>query len=288
MAFKRITDKRKLALLANDIRADIVKSLHAAGSGHPGGSLGMTDVYTILYFYALNHNPKKPEWKDRDRVVLSNGHICPVLYCTMAHAGYWDIKEVMTLRKMGSRFQGHPHRTDLPGVETSSGPLGSGLSQAVGMALAGEMDDAEYTVYAMTSDGEHQEGNHWEAVMLAGKHKLSNLIQIMDRNYIQIDGRTEQVMPLDPVREKYEAFGWYVIEVDGHNYDQVMEAMDEAKKVRKQPVLINALTVPGKGVSFMEDDHHWHGKTPNDEELETALADLAHVREMIEQYKYEY
>lgn len=283
-----VSDTKSLALIANSVRQDLLKAVHAAGSGHPGGSLGMVDIFTILYMHALNHDPQNPEWEDRDRVVLSNGHINPVLYATMAHAGYWKPEEVLTLRKMGSRFQGHPHRTDLPGVETSSGPLGSGLSQAAGMALAAKMDEKTHHVFAMTSDGEHQEGNHWEGVMLAAKYELDNLIQIMDRNYIQIDGNTEDVMPLDPVRDKYEAFNWHVIEIDGHNYDQIIDAIAEARNVRRKPVLINAITMPGKGVSYMEDDHNWHGKAPNDEELAQALEELKNIRKLIEQDKYHY
>ncbi len=283
-----IEDTKDLALMANTIRQDLLKAIHAAGSGHPGGSLGMADIFTILYFHALQHDPKKPLWTKRDRLVLSNGHICPVLYATMAHAGYLSIDEVMTLRKMGSRVQGHPHREEIAGLETSSGPLGSGLSQAAGMAIAAKMDDAGHTVFALTSDGEHQEGNTWEGVMLAGKYQLDNLVQIMDRNYIQIDGNTEDVMPLDPVREKYEAFGWWVTEVDAHNYKQVMNAIDQAKNVKHKPALIVAYTVPGKGVSYMEDQYGWHGKAPSDAELEQALAELQDIRAQIESGTYEY
>lgn len=283
-----ISDTKTLALIANTVRQDLLTALHAAGSGHPGGSLGMADIFTILYFNALKHDPKKPNWEDRDRLILSNGHINPVLYTVMAHAGYWAVDEVMSLRKFGSRFQGHPHRTDLPGVETSSGPLGSGLSQAAGMAIAAKMDDSRHHVFALTSDGEHQEGNHWEAVMLAAKYELDNLIQIMDRNYIQIDGNTEEVMPLDSIREKYEAFNWHVIEIDGHNYDQIISAIQEARNIRRKPVLINAITMPGKGVSFMEDKFEWHGKAPNSDELATALEELQAIRTLIEQDKYEY
>lgn len=283
-----VSDTKALALIANTVRQDLLKAVHAAGSGHPGGSLGMVDIFTILYMNALRHDPSNPEWEERDRVVLSNGHINPVLYATMAQAGYWKPEEVLTLRQFGSPFQGHPHRTDLPGVETSSGPLGSGLSQAAGMALAAKMNDQSHHVFAMTSDGEHQEGNHWEGVMLAAKYELDNLIQIMDRNYIQIDGNTEDVMPLDPVRDKYEAFNWHVIEIDGHNYDQIIAAITEARTVRRKPVLINALTMPGKGVSYMEDTHLWHGKAPNDEELEKALEELQNIRTLIEQDKYHY
>lgn len=286
--FEPIDDTKELALMANTIRQDLLRAIHAAGSGHPGGSLGMADIFTILYFHSLRHDPKKPQWTKRDRLILSNGHICPVLYATMAHVGYCKIDEVMTLRKMGSRIQGHPHREELPGLETSSGPLGSGLSQAAGMAIAAKMDGQDNTIFALTSDGEHQEGNTWEAVMLAAKYKLDNLVQIMDRNYIQIDGNTEDVMPLDPVREKYEAFGWWVMEVDAHNYKAVINAIDKAKNVKNKPALIVALTVPGKGVSYMEDQFGWHGKSPDDALLEQALQELQVIREQIESDEYEY
>lgn len=286
--FTSITDTKELALIGNTVRQDILKSLHQAGTGHPGGSLGMTDVFTTLYFHSMQHDPEQPDWDGRDRLVLSNGHICPVLYATMAHAGYFPTDELMTLRHFGSRLQGHPHREELPGIETSSGPLGSGLSQATGMAIAGKMDGKGHHVFALTSDGEHQEGNHWEAVMLAAKHKLDNLIQIMDRNYIQIDGRTPDVMPLDPVKEKYEAFNWHVLEVDGHNYQALIDAINQAKTMKDKPVLINALTVPGKGVSYMEDQHGWHGKTPDDAELEQALTELQEIRNKIQDDQYDY
>jgi transketolase len=243
----------------------------------------MADIFTILYFHAMQHDPKNPSWDGRDRLVLSNGHICPVLYATMAHAGYFSVEELMTLRQFGSRIQGHPHRTAIAGLETSSGPLGSGLSQASGMALAAKRDGKKHTVYVLTSDGEHQEGNHWEAVMFAAKYKLNNLIQIMDRNRIQIEGNTEDVMPLDPVRAKYEAFNWHVIEVNGHDYAGMISAIEEAKKVTDKPVLINAETTPGKGVSFMEGSYKWHGKAPSNEELEKALAELQAIRGQIEQ-----
>lgn len=282
-ALQPITDITQLKLIANSIRQDLLKALNAAGSGHPGGALGMTDIFTVLYFHSLAHDPANPTWDKRDRLILSNGHICPVLYATMAHAGYFDVAELMTLRKLGSRLQGHPHRTALPGLETTSGPLGSGLSQAVGMAIAARMDKKDHHVYVLTSDGEHQEGNTWEAVMLAAKYKLDNVIQIMDRNYIQIEGNTEDVLPLDPVKEKYEAFNWHVIEIDGHDYTQIIDAIETAKTIAGKPVLINARTIPGKGVSFMENEYQWHGKPPSDEDLTKALADLQTERQQIEQ-----
>ncbi len=283
-----IQDRKTLALKANDIRRDLLIALNKAGSGHPGGSLGMVDIFTCLYFHSAKHDPADPTWEDRDRILLSNGHICPVLYSTMAHAGYFPLTELNQLRKLGSRVQGHPHRTALPGLETTSGPLGSGLSQGAGMALAAKMDGQNHHVIVCGSDGEQQEGNVWEAVLFAAKYKLDNLIYIMDRNYIQIDGNTEDVMPLDPIKDKYEAFNWHVIEIDGHNLDQIIEALNEAKHYKRKPILINAITVPGKGVSFMEDEYTWHGKPPNDEELAQALADLKGIRKQIEEGNYDY
>ncbi len=259
---------------ANLIRQDIIKMLLAAGSGHSAGPLGMTDIFTALYFQVLKHDPHNPLWAERDRVVLSNGHICPVLYATMAQAGYFPVEELKTLRKLGSRLQGHPHRSALPGLETTSGPLGSGLSQSAGMALAARLDQADWRVYCLMSDGEHNEGNTWEAVMLAGKYKLNNLTAVMDRNNIQIDGFTEDIMPLEPIKDKYESFGWHVLEIDGHNLEQVVDAFAEAKTIFEKPTLILAHTIPGKGVSFMEGKFEWHGKPPNKEEAERALAEL--------------
>ena len=237
-------DISKLELTADEIRIDIIKMLVEAGSGHSAGPLGMADVFTALYFNVLNHDPKKPDWEERDRLVLSNGHICPVWYATLAHAGYFPISELKTLRKLGTRLQGHPHRGSAPGVETTSGPLGSGLSQACGMALAGLMDKKKWWVYCLTSDGEHDAGNTWEAVMFANKYKLNNLTVIIDRNNIQIDGFTENIMPLEPLRGKYEAFNWHVLEVDGHNFEQIIAACNEAKAIYNKPVVIIAHTIP--------------------------------------------
>jgi transketolase len=217
---------QKLELQANTIRQDIIEMLVAAGSGHSAGPLGMTDIFTALYFHTLNHDANNPTAPGRDRLVLSNGHICPVLYATMANAGYFPRDELKTLRKLNSRLQGHPHRSALPGLETTSGPLGSGLSQASGMALAGRMDNANWRVYCLTSDGEHDEGNTWEAVLFAGKNKLGNLTAVMDRNNIQIDGFTSDIMPLDPVADKYRAFNWHVIEIDGHDFNAIIDAFE--------------------------------------------------------------
>jgi len=262
---------------ANDIRKSIIEMLLAAGSGHTAGPLGMADVFTALYFHILKQDPKNPGWPDRDRLVLSNGHICPVLYASMAYAGYFPVSELKTLRKFGSRLQGHPHREFLPMLETSSGPLGSGLSQAVGMALADRMDrgrSSDRYIYCLMSDGELDEGQSWEAAMLAGKEKLRNLIAIIDRNNIQIDGFTEDVMPLERLRDRWEAWNWHVQEISGHNFREIVGAIDEAKAVFEKPSLIIAHTIPGKGVKEFERDFHWHGKPPNKEQAEMALAEL--------------
>lgn len=266
---------QELERKANDIRRDIIKMLENAGSGHSGGALGMADVFTALYFTVLRHDPKNPAWEERDRLILSNGHICPVRYAAMAHAGYFKKEELLTLRKFGSRLQGHPERKKLPGVETTSGPLGSGLSQAAGMAYVGKyLDKKNWRVYCATSDGEHDSGNTWEAIMFAGKYKLNNLTQIIDRNNIQIDGYTEDIMPLEPLKEKYEAFNWHVIDVDGHNIEQIIDACNMAKAIQEKPTIIIAHTIPGKGVSFMENKFEWHGKPPKPEEARMALKEL--------------
>ncbi|MGC9610621.1 MAG: transketolase [Minisyncoccia bacterium] len=260
--------------LANKIREKVIETLLEAGSGHSAGPLGMADIFTAFYFHILKHDPKKPDWPERDRLVLSNGHICPVLYTTLAYAGYFPIEELKTLRKLNSRLQGHPHRLALPGLETTSGPLGSGLSQAIGMALTAKLDGKKYRVYCLTSDGEHEEGNHWEAAMFAGKNKLNNLTVVVDRNNIQIDGFTENVMPLEPLKAKYEAFNWHVLEIDGHNMQDLVDAISEAEAIYEKPTVIIAHTIPGKGVSFMERDFRWHGKPPNKEEAKKALHEL--------------
>ncbi|PCI28607.1 transketolase [Candidatus Kaiserbacteria bacterium] len=262
---------------ANSIRQDIIEMLLAAGSGHTAGPLGMADVFTLLYFHAMTHDPKNPDREDRDRVILSNGHICPVQYATMARAGYFPLKELSTLRKFGSRLQGHPHREFLHGVEASSGPLGSGLGQAVGMALAQRMDQGRATdsyVYALMGDGELDCGIIWESAMLAGREKLQNLIGIVDRNGIQIDGYTWDIMPLEPLKAKWESFGWHVIEVDGHNFEALNEAIGEARSVNDKPSVLIAHTIPGKGVAEFERDFHWHGKPPNKEQGDKALHEL--------------
>lgn len=274
---------KSLEGIANTVRQDIIKMLLEAGSGHSAGPLGMTDVFVALYFSVLNHNPKKPDWKERDRLILSNGHIVPVRYAVMARAGYFPVKELMTLRKFGSRLQGHPERTKLPGLETTSGPLGSGLSQASGMAYVGKhIDMTKWQVYCLMSDGEQEAGNTWEAAMFAGKNKLSNITAIIDRNNIQIDGYTEDIMPLEPLKEKYEAFNWHVLEVDGHNIEEIIDACNRAKAIQEKPVLIIANTIPGKGVDFMENKFEWHGKPPKEDEAKKALHELRTFKGKIE------
>lgn len=270
---------------AKDIRATIIQMLVAAGSGHTAGPLGMADIFAAFYFHILNHDPKNPLWEERDRLVLSNGHITPVRYATMAHAGYFPIEECLTLRKFGSRLQGHPEREKLPGLETTSGPLGSGLSQASGMAYGLRMDGKKNRIYCFMSDGEQQEGNTWEAVMFAGKYKLSNLTALIDRNNIQIDGMTEDVMPLEPLADKYRAFNWHVIEIDGHNIEEIVDAVNQVKAIYEKPTLIMAHTIPGKGVKEIEFDYRWHGKSPKKEE---AAKFLKEVRSMGGTIPHEY
>ncbi len=265
----------ELETIANDIREDIIKMLLEAGSGHSAGPLGLADIFTALYFSVMNYDPKKPDWDERDIFLLSNGHCVPVQYATMARAGFFEKDELKTLRKFGSRLQGHPERTKLPGLENTSGPLGCGLSQACGMALALHMDhNLRRRIYVVMSDGEQDEGNVWEAAMLASKYGLNNITAITDRNNIQIDGPTESVMPLEDLHAKWEAFGWHVIEVDGNNIEAVIDAYAMAKAIVEKPTMILAHTIPGKGVDFMENDYHWHGKPPNKEEAKKALHEL--------------
>jgi transketolase len=265
----------KLDEKANSIRKDIISMLETAGSGHSAGPLGLTDIFTALYFDILKHDPKKPDWDQRDILLLSNGHCVPVRYATMAEAGYFNKKELQTLRKFGSRLQGHPERTKLPGMENTSGPLGSGLSQAVGMALGLRMNKQHHRwVYVVMGDGELNEGNIWEAAMLAPKYKLNNIIGIIDRNNIQIDGPTETVLPLEDLRAKWEAFGWHVIEINGNDIEAVIDACAMGRAIVEKPIMIIAHTVPGKGVDFMEYDFHWHGMPPNHEQAKAALHQL--------------
>jgi transketolase len=276
---------------ANEIRQDIIKLLVKAGSGHTAGPLGMADIFTALYFKVLKHNPKNPTWKDRDRLILSNGHICPVRYAAMAHAGYFPKSRLGTFRSINSKLEGHPSFKKIPALETSSGPLGEGLSQACGFALAAKMDNANYHIWCLLSDGEHQEGMTWEAAMLAAKYRLNNLTAIIDRNNIQIDGFTEDVMPLEPLREKYEAFGWHVIDMNGHDIQEIISTLEEAKAITEKPVCIIAHTIPGKGVSFMEKDYKWHGvppgtnipgEPPMEQQAKIALRELRTLGKKIE------
>ncbi len=271
-----LSDKRvkKLYETANTLREDVIKMLERAGSGHPAGALGMADIFSALYFLILNHDPKNPLAEDRDRVILSNGHICPILYASLARSGYFPVRKLSSLRKLGSGLQGHPHRGSLPGVENTSGPLGEGLSQAIGMALSARLENKKYRIYTIMSDGEHNEGSTWEAVMTASKYKLSNITAIIDRNNIQIDGYTEDVMPLDSLREKYESFGWNVVDVDGHNIEDFISSVYEARAIFEKPTAIIAHTIPGKGVRFMERRFEWHGRAPSKNESKEALKEL--------------
>lgn len=265
---------KQLERTAVTIREDIIAMLLAAGSGHSAGPLGMADIFTAFYFHLLHHKPASPNWPERDRLILSNGHICPVRYAAMAEAGYFPKAWLKTLRKFGSPLQGHPERGRLPGVETTSGPLGSGLSQAAGLAYAAKMDGKIWRTYCFTSDAEHGAGVHWEAALFAGRNRLNNLTVVVDRNNIEIDGFTEDIMPLEPLREKYEAFNWHVLEVDGHNIRAIVDAVEEAKAIREKPTAIIAHTIPGRGVSFMEGKFEWHGIPPNREQAAAALHEL--------------
>jgi len=273
---------KEIELRAAGLRETVVEMLLAAGSGHTAGPLGLADIFAAFYFYILKHDPKNPAWEDRDRLLLSNGHVTPVRYAAMAHAGYFPVEECLTLRKFGSRLQGHPERERLPGVETTSGPLGSGLGQACGYALGARMDSQKFRVYCVMSDGEQDAGNTWEAAMFAGANKLSNLTAIIDRNNIQINGMTEDVMPLENLRAKYEAFGWHVLEVDGHNISAIVSAVEQAKAIYERPALILAHTIPGKGIQEIEFDYRWHGKAPNKEEAAKFLAELRTLKGKIQ------
>ena len=272
---------KELELIANKLRQHVIEMVAHAKSGHQGGPLGMADIFAALYFHVLHHDPKNPEWEDRDRAILSNGHICPIRYAAMAEAGYMPVKELMTLRQLGTRLQGHPERLKLLGSETTSGPLGAGLAQAAGMAYAGKMDKKKWRVYALTSDGEHEAGLHWEAMLFAAKYRLDNLVCIVDRNNIQIDGTTEDIMPLEPLREKYEAFNWHVIEINGNDMSEVLRAFEEAKSIHEMPVCILAHTIPGRGVSYMENDYRWHSRPFAEGEEEQAMKELKAIEKKL-------
>ena len=264
--------------MATHIREDIIIMLEKAGSGHSAGSLGTADIFSTLYFHVMKHDPKNPDWEERDRFVLSNAHICPVLYATLAEAGYYPKKEIMTLRKLGSRLQGHPHKGTLPGLEASGGPLAQGLSIAAGMAMAAKIDARRSRVFCMVGDGEMNEGQVWEALMFISKNRLHNFTLIVDRNNIQIDGFTEDVMPLEPLHDKLTSFGFHVIEVDGHNMRRLIEAFEET--IFEKPKVLLAHTIPGKGVDFMEFKPEWHGKPPNKEEADKAISELEQLRSL--------
>ncbi|NLY54698.1 MAG: transketolase [Firmicutes bacterium] len=268
-------DLQELKFLCKEVRRDIVRMTHAAGSGHPGGSLSAVELLVGLYFARMRHDAQRPEWAERDRFILSKGHAAPVLYSVLARAGYFPVEELLTLRQLGSRLQGHPHMLALPGLDNSSGSLGQGLSQANGLALAARLNQMDYRVYCLLGDGELQEGQVWEAAMTAAHYKLDNVCAIVDYNGLQIDGSVEDVIGLAPLDKKWAAFNWHVINIDGHDLEQVLAAYDEAATVRDKPTVILAKTVKGKGISFMEDVAGWHGKAPNDDELAKALAELA-------------
>jgi len=275
-------DMKKLELSANSIRQDVIRMLVESKSGHPAGSLGMADIFAALYMNVMRHDPEKPQWDARDRLVLSNGHICPVLYAALAEARYFGKDKLLTLRKLGSPLQGHPHRGALPGIENSSGPLGQGISQAVGMAIVGKREKKDWRVYTLLGDGELNEGQAWEAFMLGAKYSLDNLVAIIDRNNIQIDGTSDDVLPLEPLSEKFQSFGWNVVVMDGNNMNAVLHGFGLASSCEGKPTAIIANTVPGKGVSFMEGKFGWHGKSPNKEEGELALKELMEARKKLE------
>lgn len=271
----------ELEKMANEIRKDIVTAVHSAKSGHPGGSLSSADIFTYLYFEEMNVDPTNPKWEDRDRFVLSKGHVAPGLYSTLAEKGYFPKEDLKTLRHTGSYLQGHPDMKHIPGIDMSSGSLGQGVSVAVGMAAAGKYDKKDYRVYTLTGDGEIQEGQIWEAAMWAGHRKLDNLVVIVDNNNLQIDGSVEDVCSPYPIDKKFEAFNFHVINVDGHDFDQLAAAFKEARETKGQPTAIIAKTVKGKGVSFMENQAKWHGSAPNDEQYAIAMEDLKKVGEAI-------
>lgn len=270
-------DSKELQRMANKLRLHVIEMTYAANSGHPGGSLSAADIISALYFKVMRHDPKNPNWKDRDRFILSKGHVAPALYAALAESGYFPVEDLITLRQLGSKLQGHPVRGKVPGVEMSTGSLGQGLSMSCGIALAGKMDGKDYKVYCMLGDGELQSGQNWEAAMFAANYKLNNLIAIVDRNRLQICGDTEEVMSLEPLVDKWMAFGWDVIETDGHDIDKVVAAFEEAKADRDSPVVIIFNTVKGKGVSFMENNPGFHGKACNATEYKQAVEELKKV-----------
>ena len=274
----------ELEEISKEVRQDVIKMILKAGYGHPAGSLGMVDVFVAMYYDVLNHDPKNPNWVDRDRLILSNGHICPSRYAVMAHSGYFEHKELMRLGEFGEILQGHPDKRFLPSLETTSGPLGSGLAQGSGIAYSARMDKKRFRTFVITSYGEHDEGNHWEAVMFAAKNNLSNLTMIIDRNNIQIDDFTENVMPLEPLSDKYKTFGWSVLEVDGHNIEEIINACKKARSIYENPTVIIAHTIPGYGVDFMENNPNWHAKAPNDLDAKKAIKEIRTMQGRISPY----
>jgi len=265
---------KQLKITATKIRKHIIDEVYHAASGHPGGSLSCTDILTILYFHEMRVDPENPNWPDRDRFVLSKGHCAPALYATLAERGFFPVEELIKFRSIESYLQGHPSMKDVPGVDMSTGSLGQGISASVGMALAGKLDNKDYRVYALLGDGELQEGQVWEALMSAAHYKLDNLTAFLDHNGLQIDGKITEVMSPEPVVDKFKAFGWNVIIIDGHDYDQIINAIETAKKTKGMPTMIVAETTKGKGVSFMENQAGWHGSPPNKEQRDQAIAEL--------------
>ncbi|MCK9423068.1 MAG: transketolase [Bacteroidales bacterium] len=284
MTLRQTKDPEKLNQIATEIRKSVIQSLTEAGSGHLGGSLGLADVFTVLYFSVLHHNPLDPKWPDRDRLILSIGHVAPVLYATLAHAGYFPLVELHSLRKLGSRLQGHPGREHgLPGLELSAGSLGQGLSVAVGMAIAGKLDLRMHKIYAILGDGELQEGSVWESAMAAAHHHLNNLIVIVDRNGVQIDGKTEDVMRLEPLEEKWKSFGWQVECCDGNNTGQLLEAFNKVYGIIDKPSVIIAHTRMGKGIKSIEGNFHWHGKVPDPDQAKEFLRELSGIEQTVDE-----
>lgn len=274
MKMEEVMDIKSLEKTAAEIRCGIIKAIHNAGSGHPGGSLSAADIVTALYFDEMNVDPKDPKMKGRDKFILSKGHAGPVQYSALAVKGYYPMEDFMTLRKLGSKFQGHPDMHKVPGIEMSTGSLGQGVSAAGGMALANKLDNDPGRIYVLLGDGEIQEGIVWEALMSAAHYKLDNMVAILDHNGLQIDGKNEDVMTVAPVVEKFQAFGWNVIQIDGHDFEQILDAFKQARACKGKPTMIVAETIKGKGVSFMENNAGWHGKAPDEEQTKQALAEL--------------
>ena len=272
--FLKIEDIKELEEKAKQVRRGIIEAVYSNQSGHPGGSLSVADIMTVLYFNEMNINPENPNWEDRDRLVLSKGHCAPALYSCLANRGYFDVEELKTFRNINSRLQGHPDKNKVPGVDMTTGSLGQGLSAANGMAIAGKIDNKNYRVYCILGDGEIEEGQVWEAAMAANKYKLDNLCVIIDNNNLQIDGTIEEVMSSYPIDEKFRSFGFEIIKIDGHNIDEILKAFEVARNIKGKPTCIIAKTIKGKGISFMENQVGWHGKAPNEEQYKQAMEEL--------------